>query len=447
VSGAELARLLDRHGFDFFTGVPCSLVEGLIAALEQRADPPWLPAVREDVALGLAAGAYLGGRRPVVIMQNSGLGTGGNALASLSLMYGLPTLLIVTWRGFEGRDAPEHLLTGQITPNLLDLMGIPFRILSQESAADSVADSIADSIAWAKQEMDARESPVALLVPPGVVVGAAGTVPETSGTGGAGGHARASGEVGPPRPARSSKSCDSGERVTEPIAGACPPATGPVPLVSGTVPAAPTAATRKDTREDEALQPVISRREAIAIAVKELGDEAVVHANGFVCRESHAIDDRPQNFYMLGSMGLASAIALGLALVRPERASVVFDGDGNLLMSLGTLAMVGSLTPPNFIHLVFDNEVYGSTGGQRSASREVRLDRLALSAGYRTATAVTAPDAIALALRAARTAPGPHFILVKVTPAEAAVPRIPHTPRAIRDRFRRHCSGKFAAPC
>jgi thiamine pyrophosphate-dependent acetolactate synthase large subunit-like protein len=181
---------------------------------------------------------------------------------------------------------------------------------------------------------------------------------------------------------------------------------------------------------------VISRREAIAIAVKELGDEPVIHANGFVCRESFATDDRPQNFYMLGSMGLASAIALGLALARPERASVVFDGDGNLLMSLGALAMVGSLAPPNFVHLVFDNEVYGSTGGQRSASREVRLDRLARSAGYRSATAVTVPAAIAAAVRATRAAPGPHFVLIKVTPAEAPIPRIPHAPRAIRDRFR-----------
>jgi len=184
------------------------------------------------------------------------------------------------------------------------------------------------------------------------------------------------------------------------------------------------------------LRPVISRREAIAVAIKELGDEPVIHANGYVCRESFATEDRPQNFYMIGSMGLASAIGLGLALVRPARPCVVFDGDGNLLMSLGTLAMVGGLGPRSFIHLVFDNEVYGSTGGQRSPSREVRLDRLALSAGYRTATAATTPDEIAAALRSARLDPGPHFILVKVTTTETPAPRIPHTPRAIRDRFR-----------
>ena len=406
MSGAELAALLDRHGFDFYTGVPCSLVEDLIAALECHRRTPWIPAVREEVALGLAAGAWLGGRRPVVVMQNSGLGTSLNALASLSLMYGLPALLIVTWRGFGGKDAPEHLLMGEISPKLLDLLGIPYRVLCAESADELLA--------WSREEMDARETPVAILVPPGIVAtgaGAGGGVDRTRSREAATDAAHSDGAQ-PPR---------SSERA--PRGPATPP---PAPAPVATTPSA----------ADEELRPVISRREALAVAIKELGDDPVIHANGYVCRESFATDDRPQNFYMIGSMGLASAIGLGLALVRPARPCVVFDGDGNLLMSLGTLAMVGSLGPRSFIHLVFDNEVYGSTGGQRSPSREVRLDRLALSAGYRTATAATTPDEIAAALRSARLDAGPHFILVKVTTTETPAPRIPHTPRAIRDRFR-----------
>jgi phosphonopyruvate decarboxylase/sulfopyruvate decarboxylase subunit beta len=184
------------------------------------------------------------------------------------------------------------------------------------------------------------------------------------------------------------------------------------------------------------LRPVISRREAIAEAVKQLGDEPLIHANGYICRESFSVADRPQNFYMVGSMGLASAIGLGVALARPARRAVVFDGDGNLLMNLGIVGTVGALAPKNFVHLVFDNEVYGSTGNQASPSRAVRLDRIARAAGYRTAAAVTAPDEVGAALRAALATDGPHFVLVKVTTEEADVPRIPHTPHAIRDRFR-----------
>ena len=384
MSGAELAALLDRHGFDFFTGVPCSLVEDLIAALETHPRFPWLAAVREDVAVGLAAGAWLGGRRPVVVMQNSGLGTSLNALASLSLMYGLPALLLVTWRGYQGKDAPEHILMGEISPGLLNLLGIPHRVLSP--------DSIEEHLAWATRELDAREIPVALLVPPGVVVAPEAT--RHSGT------ARAA--------------------ATTALSSASAPAIA--------APALPAE-----------IRPVISRRQALAAALKELGDAPAIHANGFICRESFGIGDRPQNFYMIGSMGLAAPIGLGVALARPAHRAVVFDGDGNVLMSLGTLAMVGSLAPRNLVHVVFDNEVYGSTGGQRSPSRETRLDRLALGAGYRTVTAATTPDEIALALRSA--ADGPHFVLVKVTTEESPAPRIPHTPRAIRDRFRSILSG------
>jgi phosphonopyruvate decarboxylase len=421
LSGAELAARLDRQGFDFYTGVPCSLVESLITALEADRPAPWIPAVREDVAVGLAAGAWLGGRRPVVVMQNSGLGTSLNALASLSLMYGVPALLIVTWRGFGGRDAPEHILMGEISPSLLQILGIPHRVLG--------ADNVDESLAWARREMDARQAPVAILVPPGVV--APGAERASAGAGGAGERISPSGGVGPPSPTRSSKSCESGEWVTEPLGEMRSPATGPAPMLARSAPGVTTPAA-----SDE-LHPVISRREALEVAIKQLGDEPVIHANGYVCRESFAAADRPHNFYMIGSMGLAAAIGLGLALVRPASRCVVFDGDGNLLMSLGTLAMVASLGPRNFVHVVFDNEVYGSTGGQRSPSREVRLDRLARSAGYCTATAATTPDEIAAALQTARVDPGPHFILVKVTAVETEAPRIPHTPAAIRDRFRR----------
>jgi sulfopyruvate decarboxylase subunit beta len=135
-------------------------------------------------------------------------------------------------------------------------------------------------------------------------------------------------------------------------------------------------------------------------------------------------------------MGLAPAIALGLALTLPRRRAVVFDGDGNLLMNLGILPMIAARRPTNLLHLVFDNEVYGSTGNQASPSRHVRLDRVAAAAGFASAVAVSDPDALDAALRAALDAPGPHFILVKVTAAEADVPRIPYTPAVLRDRFR-----------
>ena len=377
ISGRDVATLLARHGFDFFTGVPCSLVEDVIAVLETERDAPYVAAVREDAAVGLAAGAWLAGRRPCVLMQNSGLGTSLNALASLSLMYGFPALVVVTWRGYDGKDAPEHILTGRITPQILDLLGMPYRVLSAESAADDVA--------WAAKEMDTRMQPVAIVVPPRVV--------QTGGV-----HHDAGGAGGPATPRRQIQR--AGEA-------------GNAPLV-----------------------PSISRLAAITAARKPIGAEPIVHANGYICRESFSVGDRPQNFYMIGSMGLASAIGLGLTLARPEGAAVVFDGDGNLLMNFGILAMVGGLAPRRLVHVVFDNEVYGSTGNQVSPSRGVRLDRVAAAAGYGTVAAVTSAAETEAAVHAALGADGPHFVLVKTTAEEADVLRIPYSPAEIRDRFR-----------
>ena len=375
--GGAFATLLQQQGFAFATGVPCSLIEDLIGTLDRGTHLPYVPAVREDVAVGLAGGAWLAGRRPAVLMQNSGLGTSMNALASMSLMYGLPALLLVTWRGHQGKDAPEHILTGDITERHLGLLGIPHRVLSVASAADDVA--------WAAAEMHRLSQPVALLVPPGVF---------------------------PVHGARSHADDDAAQ-VARPVTHRAEVSGGHGELV-----------------------PRISRYAAITAAVKQLGDEAVVHANGYPSRESHAVADRAQNFYMIGSMGLASAIGLGVALNRPDKTTVVFDGDGNLLMNLGVLPMVGALSPRRFVHCVFDNEVYGSTGNQRSPAAGVRLDALAAAAGYRTVAAAVTADEIARHLGAALATDGPHFLLVKVTTEEADVPRIALTPAQIRDRFR-----------
>jgi phosphonopyruvate decarboxylase len=375
VSGSELATLLERRGFDFFAGVPCSLIEDLIATLEGHPRLPYIPAPREDVAVGLAAGAWFARRRPAVLMQNSGLGTSLNALASLSLMYGLPSLLLVTWRGHRGKDAPEHILTGEISPRLLELLKIPHRVLA--------ADTLEADLAWAAETMDRAMQPIALLVPPGVVeVGKAG----------------------------------HGAHVT---AGAHEPSAPP-----------------RSARAPRTLTPRISRLDAIAAARKGLGREPVIHANGYMCRESFSLGDRPENFYMIGSMGLASAIGLGFSLTNPDTPTVVLDGDGNLLMNLGILPLAAALHPRRFVHIVFDNEVYGSTGSQRSITTEIRLDRMAEAAGYRTVAAVTESDEITEAVRTALDSDGPHFILAKVTAEEAEAPRIPHTPHQLRDRFR-----------
>ena len=159
---------------------------------------------------------------------------------------------------------------------------------------------------------------------------------------------------------------------------------------------------------------------------------------------------------MIGSMGLASAIGLGVALARPDLTTVIFDGDGNLVMNLGILPMIGGAPvlgtgstrdqrPRNLVHIVFDNERYGSTGNQMSPSRHTRLDALAAAAGYRSTAAVTGAAALRDATAVAMRGDGPSFILAKVTGEEQPAPRIPYPPEEIRDRFRGALRGRGRA--
>jgi sulfopyruvate decarboxylase subunit alpha len=152
---------LEKHGFNFFTGVPCSLFEGVTRILDAEPRYGYVSAVREDSALGLAAGAYLGGRQPVVLMQNSGLGVSVNALTSLHQIYDIPALLVVSWRGEAGNDAPEHLIMGAVMERLLELLRIPYALFDP-ATVDRDVESLT-------RNMRATSKPVALIVRKGVL--------------------------------------------------------------------------------------------------------------------------------------------------------------------------------------------------------------------------------------------------------------------------------------
>jgi sulfopyruvate decarboxylase subunit alpha len=156
-----LVQALEDMGVNFFTGVPDSMLGGIIAELMTR--KIYTPAVREDEAVAMAAGAYMAGKVPAVLMQNSGLGTSLNTLISLNLIYRQPCVLIVSWRGYQGKDAPEHLVMGETMPQLLDTMKIPHRTLSEER--------MADDLKWVGETFMKQQIPVALIIKKGVVKG------------------------------------------------------------------------------------------------------------------------------------------------------------------------------------------------------------------------------------------------------------------------------------
>ena len=184
----------------------------------------------------------------------------------------------------------------------------------------------------------------------------------------------------------------------------------------------------------------MKRAEAVEAIFRYLDREIVVCANGMIGREAYTARDREGNFYMVGSMGLASSIGLGVALSRPDRRVVVLDGDGNVLMALGTLAQVGSARPTNYLQVCLDNETYGSTGGQKTISDRIELHQIARAAGYARAARADSWDEFHRLLPEYLKAPGPSFLLVKVEPGNVpGIKRVEHAPPAIAERFARAC--------
>jgi sulfopyruvate decarboxylase beta subunit len=173
----------------------------------------------------------------------------------------------------------------------------------------------------------------------------------------------------------------------------------------------------------------------MAAVLELLTDQPVIICNGFPSREAYKIADRPTHFYMIGSMGVAPSIGLGVALAKPDKKVVILDGDGNVLMGMGTLATVAALQPKNFIHVVFDNEVYGSTGNQPTISRLVRLEQMAKAAGYANVERVIEREDLVYEFKDMLKKDGPSFLLVKVTEQAEDVDRVMLEPPEITRRF------------
>lgn len=184
--------------------------------------------------------------------------------------------------------------------------------------------------------------------------------------------------------------------------------------------------------------------DALRVLMDNVVADAVIVANGYLSRLAFRARDLPTTFYMIGSMGLASSIGLGVALAKPERRVLVVDGDGNLLMALGALAMIGNLRPRKLLHLVIDNEVYASTGGQRSISRSVAMPEVALASGYRTALRVEDEPRLSTALKEVWTEEGPHFLQVKVDRGMETAPRVVYSPDEIAASFKQSLAGDSA---
>jgi phosphonopyruvate decarboxylase len=178
-----------------------------------------------------------------------------------------------------------------------------------------------------------------------------------------------------------------------------------------------------------------------ALLAAKRDDDVVIATTGFTGRELFTLGDAPNQLYMVGAMGGASAVGLGLALLRPERRVLVIDGDGAVLMRMGNLAMVGAHAPRNLLHLVLDNEAHDSTGAQATLSRGVAFGAVAQACGYARVVGTDSLAVLAEELARHTAQSGPtlvHFRTRTGTLAKLGRPKI--SPAEAKARLRQHLS-------
>jgi len=373
-------------GYQWYAGVPCSFLTPFINYVIGNEGLTYVSSANEGDAVAAAAGAALGGRRAVAMMQNSGLGNAVSPLTSLTYVFRIPVLLIVTWRGAPDRpDEPQHELMGKITGSLIETMRVPWEYFPTET------EQIAPVLQRAAGYMEHEQRPYALIMRHGSVAPYALDQ-------------RAVPVQDRPSPAY--------------VSFFAPPA-------------------RAYPSRTEALQRIAE--------LTPSEDTVVIATTGYTGRELFALADRPNHLYVVGSMGCASSLGLGLSMARPDLRVVIIDGDGAALMRMGNFGTIGAYGGSNLIHIVLDNEAHDSTGGQSTVSGGMSFAKLAEACGY--AVTMEGNDLTLLdALLGDRHNGGPRLGHMKIRPgAPKGLPRPTLTPPQVRARLMAHIgNGRLA---
>ncbi len=371
IRAADFIGAAGARGFGLYTGVPCSYLTPFINDVIGSPALRYVGAANEGDAVAIAAGAALGSLPAIAMFQNSGLGNAVSPLTSLTHTFRIPILLIVTWRGQPGGSADEP--QHELMGEVTPAMLETMRI--PWALFPSAAAEVEPAIDLALAHFAKESRPFALVMQKGSV-------------------ADAKLEPRPP----------------------------PVPAT----PAPPVPRPRATH----------TRRDMLAALQEAATDRDVLIATtGFTGRELFALGDRPNQLYMVGSMGCAVSLALGLAIARPDRRVIAIDGDGAALMRLGAMTTAGFEKPPNLLHVVLDNGLHESTGGQATVSPGVDFCAIAAASGY-PAVAATADPRTLGALVSGRKA-GLAFLHAPIVPGvPAGLPRPTMTPAEVAARLR-----------
>ena len=366
----EIIRLLKQAGVNFFTTYPCAKIRHLYDLTHMNFKT--VPITKEEEGVGICAGAALAGAKPAMLIQSTGLGNMINALCSLTMTYQFPLLILASWRGVYHEKIAAQIPLGKKLPKIIEGLEVNYHIVKQKSDLPLILHA-------AKTVYERNEIQIILLSP---------QLWETGEE-----------EVG-----------DKPPELTEFIG---------VEISPGELP--------------RSMKRMFNRFDVLKIIASLLEDKLVISNIGLPSKELYQVKHQSSNFYMLGSLGLASSIGLGVALFSKKQV-VVIDGDGSLLSNLGSLATISQEGPTKLTILAIDNSVHSSTGNQLTAtSKGVDLALAAKGLGIKkTFRASTHEDIIAILTDVND---GPNFLHIPTCPGNVPVPMIPLTPFEIRDSF------------
>ena len=374
-------------GYRWYAGVPCSFLTPFINYTIGDNQLNYVSSANEGDAVATCVGATLGGGRAVAMMQNSGFGNAINPLTSLAHVFRVPLLLIITLRGDPNlADEPQHLLMGRITSELLEKMRIPWEYFPTESAQINAV------LARIESHMAQQERPYALVMRKGSVA-----------------------------------AFELSDRQSIPFAKSRPKG----PEMSAT----------------PAFADHLSRAEVLQRIIELTPEQntVVIATTGYTGRELFALADRPNQLYMVGSMGCASSLGLGLSLARSDLKVVVIDGDGAALMRMGNFATIGAYGGTNLVHILLDNEVHESTGGQATVTKGISFSQIARGCGYPVSVEgndITVIDTVL----SSKNLHGPRFAHLKIRRGiMPSLPRPSLSPSQVRKRLMKHigCELRF----
>jgi len=373
----RLIEVLLHEGIDFICYLPCEKIRRLLDKLQRLSNSKKIslvPLTREEEGVGICAGASLAGRKTAMFIQSSGFGNMINALMSLTVTYHLPLSIFISHRGVYKEKIPAQVPLGQKLEDLLKALRIGYTILNHPEQLQQTSEPL--------QNVYLKKKIHAFLLRPSL--------------------------------------WEQDEKRHEPSE-----------LVNKKGPICRSIDNTLYNITDLRLK--VKRFELLRMIKETLSNRIVVANLGVPSKELYYLKHQPSNFYMLGSMGLATAVGLGLCL-STDKEVIVLEGDGSILMNPGTLATVAYFNPSNLTILAIDNGSYGSTGNQPTlTSTNVDLATVAIGFGLEDIHKTADPEEVIKILHSEKTAT--RFIHFLALPGNADVGNIPLAPEQITETF------------